>query len=120
MYVNVSINGKPAGLKFNQMAYITFYKFIDLENFEATFHYAAVYAGLISNSYVKREEFTTTFEQVCEWVDEMSDDEKVKVVEAFNSTVFWKKLVDVGKNADDKEKPNEQKKRKMKTILKSA
>jgi hypothetical protein len=59
-------------------------------------------------------------EQVCEWVDEMSDDEKVKVVEAFNSTVFWKKLVDVGKNADDKEKPNEQKKRKMKTILKSA
>lgn len=120
-YLQINIGGKLRGLKFNQLAYITFYKFIDLENFDSTFHYAAVYAALLANAYVKREEFTETFETVCGWVDEATVEDKNAVLEAFNSTAYWKKIVEDGKAVVEKEKKTtEQKKRKTRSISRSA
>jgi len=114
-YIQITLGGSLKGLKFNQLTYITFYKFIDLLNFDATFHYAAVYAGLLSNAYVKREDFADEFETVCQWVDELSTDDRNKIVEAFNSTAYWQNIVKEGKA----EKTVAQKKRKTKSTLKN-
>lgn len=115
-YLQLEIGGQTRGLKFNQKAYITFYDFVDKKDFEGTFHYAAIYAALLANAYVKREEFTETFETVCDWVDLLSADDKTAVTKVFNETAFWKKLVEDGaKEVED----NTKKKKRMSTMKKA-
>lgn len=101
------------GLKFNQLAYITFYEKVDQDNYLGTFHYAAVYGALKANAYVKGQEFTETFESVCDWVDEMSKEDKEKVTEVFGNTAYFKKLVEDGAgNVEVKDGPSKKKKLK--------
>lgn len=95
-YVQVNIGGQLRGLKFNELAYTEFYSKVDLNNYVGTFNYAAVWSGLMSNAYVKREEFTVTFETVCEWVDEMSREDKLKVQTTFVDTAYFKQAVKDG------------------------
>ncbi len=99
-YIQIEIGGKLRGLKFNQGALITFRESVDLNNYAASASYAIVYAGLIGNSIVKREEFVNedqtpiTFEQVTEWVDKLDDDVLVSVIEAFKKSESYKKALD--------------------------
>ena len=112
-YLQINIGGNLRGLKFNQMAYIVFYDHVDLDQYLATSYYAIAYAGLKANAYVKREEFTDSFETVCEWVDELSAEDKAAMLEAFSSTSQWQALVEKGKEVA--EKTPEEKKRKLKS-----
>lgn len=115
-YVKLKVGGEERGLKFNQMAYILFYKHVDLVEYVATMHYAIVYAGLRANAYVKSEEFEHSFSDVCDWVDDMTGEDKEKAVEAFSSTQQWQSLIEQGKAAEET-KP-EQKKRTGKSTSK--
>jgi len=103
-YIQIEISGKPRGLKFNQMAVVTMTKYLDFDNVAATYGYALVYAGLVSGCYVKREEPDFTFEQVCDWVDDMPVDELIKIRDVFESTQSFKALIS---NAEEvtKKKP---------------
>lgn len=56
-YIQIEIGGKARGLKFNQYAMVTFYKHVDLKDYDASSVYAMIYGGLKANCYVKREEF---------------------------------------------------------------
>ena len=109
-YIQLTIGGKSRGLKFNQMAVITMSKYLDYENMAATYAYALIYAGLEANCYVKRQEKDFTFEQVCDWVEELSQDDLVKVRECFESTQTYKTMM---------EKVEEPTKKKKKTISKT-
>ncbi len=92
-YIQIEMGGKPRGLKFNQGALIIFQSKIDKLNAVATTAYALVWAGLKANAFVKEEEFTETFEQVCEWVDEMNEETISKIIACFNKTQEFQKAV---------------------------
>lgn len=110
-YIQVTIGGKPRGLKFNQMAVLTMTQYLDYNNMAATYGYALVYSGLIANCYVKREEPDFTFEQVCDWADELTVDDLTKIRECFESTQTFKTLTKAGE---------EQTKKKPRNTMKSA
>jgi hypothetical protein len=69
-YLRVTLGGVERGLKFNQAAVEQFSKYYDYSTTTSAV-YATFYAGLVGNAIVKREEQDFTFEQVCEWVDEL-------------------------------------------------
>jgi hypothetical protein len=92
-YIKINIGGKERGLKFNQGALITFQSKIDPENIAATTGYALVWAGLKANAYVKGEEFTETFETVCDWVDELPEETILEVIKTFQETQAYQKLI---------------------------
>jgi len=109
-YIQIEIGGKPRGLKFNQYAVITMAKYADLENYEATAGYAMVYGGLKANLFVKRQEADFTFEDVCDWVDALPQEDLLKVYEVFAETQAYKNLIEKGK-----EKEEEVTKKKLKS-----
>jgi hypothetical protein len=106
-YIQIEIGGKPRGLKFNKMAQLTLQEKIISGNLMSG-AYGLIYGGLIANCYVKGEEFADkeervidgktvvvempiTFEQVCDWTDELSDETILKVQAAFQETEAYKK-----------------------------
>ncbi len=90
-YCKINIGGQERGLKFNQMAILILQEKTDKEFPLQTAAYALIYAGLRANAYVKGEEFTATFEQVCEWVDSVSDEDMQLVNEKFMETEAYKR-----------------------------
>ncbi len=118
-YIQVKLDNTEQGLKFNQLAYIEFYRKVDLSDYEGTFHYAAVWGGLKANAFVKKEEFVKTFEEVCDMVDMMSDEDKLKVMEVFQETAYYKKLVDKGKETESAEVEETTKKKALKNTMKN-
>ena len=93
-YIKIEIGGKERGLKFNQFAVVTMAKYADLDNYEATVGYAMVYGGLKANCYVKREEADFTFEEVCDWVDNLQSDSLMCIYNVFSETQVYQKLVE--------------------------
>lgn len=85
------------------MAVLTMSQYLDYENMAATYGYALVYSGLRANCYVKREEPDFNFEQVCEWVEEMSYEDLMKVKDCFESTQSFKTLQAAGEQATAEE-----------------
>lgn len=96
-YIQIEIGGKLRGLKYLQYAVIVMAQKADLDNYDATAGYAMVYAGLKCNNYVKDVEDDFTFEQVCDWVDELPEETLLKVFEVFQETQAYKNLIDKGR-----------------------
>lgn len=101
-YVQIEIGGKLRGLKFNQGALMMFHKMCDFDNLEATAAYALFWAGLKSNAYAKREELTkevdgkeepVTYEDVCDWVDNVPDDVQLQVNKAWEESGVYKNKI---------------------------
>ncbi len=76
---------------------------VDFENYAATAGYATVWGGLKMNCYAKSEELTktvngtevaATFEDVCEWVDELNKDTALNISNAFKESSVFKKLTE--------------------------
>ena len=103
-YIQLEIGGKQRGLKFNQMAVITMTNYLDFNNLAATYGYALVYAGLVANCYVKREEPDFTFEQVCDWVETLTPEKLVEIRDVFESTQTFKTLQENQKEAEPQTK----------------
>ena len=95
-YIKILIGGKERGLKFNQMAVVVMAQKADIENYAATAGYAMVYAGLKANCFVKSEECDFTFEQVCDWVENLSPETMLSIYEVFQSTQAYKALIEKG------------------------
>jgi len=92
-YLQINIGGKERGLKFNQLAIETIAKYNDAETISGLL-YAMIYGGLKANAYVKREEPDFTFEQVCDWVDELENKEEISdnISRCVMETQSWKNL----------------------------
>ena len=103
-YTVIELGGKMRGLKFNRMAMIILAQKSDLNNYAASANYACVYAGLRANNYAKSLEDDFTFEQVCDWVDGMSQADIKKVDEALNEATAYRELLDNSKEVTDKKK----------------
>lgn len=71
-YIQIEIGGKFRGWKVNQMTIEIWSKMLNETAFASTSNYAAVYGGLVANCYVKQEEPDFTYEQVCDWVDDLN------------------------------------------------
>lgn len=113
-YLQLTIGGKLRGLKFNQMALLTMSQYLDYDNIPATYGYALVYAGLRANCYVKREEADFSFEQCCEWVEQMTLEDINKVREVFEATQTFKTLSGAVAEEQTKKKPRSTTKKRIK------
>jgi hypothetical protein len=107
-YLQLEIDGVKRGLKFNQMAMVILSQKTDKDNAEATAGYALFYAGLKANCFVKQIEADFTFEDSCNWFDKLTNEQVLKISEAFNSTQEYLKDL-------PKEKPTDKKKVKKNT-----
>lgn len=87
--MQVTLNGKPRHLKFNQLALEIFTKHVDYETTHGAL-YAGIYGGLRGYSYVKREEVDYGFEEVCDWCDEADQKELVAAYNEFTETRAFK------------------------------
>lgn len=85
-YIQIEIGGKVRGWKVNQMTIEIWSKRTSFESENASSTYAAVYAGLVSNCYVKGEEPDFTFENVCDWVEDLNTPNGLKVLEMIKKT----------------------------------
>jgi hypothetical protein len=112
-YCKINIGGKERGLKFNQMAIMIYARKVDNEDQLATAGYALIYAGLKANAYTKGEECDFTFEQVCDWVDELDNESLQLVTDTFKETQRYKK----GSAYIEEEKKNNPAKKK--SVMKS-
>ncbi len=88
-YVQVNMGGKLRGMKFNKMAQLIVSEKVVPGNTMSGV-YALVYAGLSANCYVKGEPEDFTFEQVCDWADELSAEDSNKIKAAFEQTEMYK------------------------------
>jgi len=102
-YTQIEILGKTRGVKFNMYAIEVLGKHLNGDS-AAAFSYAAVYAGLCGNCYVKREEPDFSFEQVCDAVDELGTDALDAVGKALNESKAWQAAVEKGKELEEDKK----------------
>jgi hypothetical protein len=109
-YIQINIGGKDRGLKFNQLALEILAKYNDNQTTTA-FIYAMIYGGLKGNSYVKHEEPDYTFENVCDWVDNLVDKDS-KILEISNvltSTNMWQEMLKKNKEIEEQEEEEKKK-----------
>ena len=75
-YIQVMFPDKvERGLKFNNLAVREFWKTIDIGRYNATANYAMVWGGLVGNYFAKGIDQDFTFEQVIDWVDQMTQEQ---------------------------------------------
>lgn len=94
-YIKVELGGKERGLKFNQLA---LEEMTSVAGEKATQNvYAMFWGGLKGNSYVKREDVDYTFEDVCDWIDQLFAEKKMDIIkqveETLTETQLYKSLV---------------------------
>lgn len=105
-YIEIEIGGKVRGLKFTKYAMLLINQKADIKNWAATANYAMVYAGLAANNYHKEVENDFTFEDVCDWVDDLDSATIVKVDTALQNANAYKATIEASKVviATDKKK----------------
>lgn len=81
---------KERGLKFNQESVEIFWRRLELENStDAGDKYACFYAGLFVNAKMKGT-LAPTFEETCDWVDTLTDEEKKSAMDCMGETTKYK------------------------------
>lgn len=108
-YKQMEIGGKPRGLKFTQMTVVMMTQYLDFNNSAATYPYALIYAALYTNCYIKREEADFTFEQVCDWVDQLSMEQVLEVRDLFESTQAFRNLIPSNEKSEEEMTKKKQK-----------
>lgn len=115
-YIKIELGGKERGLKFNQLALEILRSksnaTSDIQNV-----YALIYGGLRGNSFVKEEEPDYTFEQVCDWIDEIyirPDAAELikKISDVFTSTQMYQSIIAANPGDEPKEPEKPPKKKK--------
>jgi hypothetical protein len=103
--MKIKLNGKEYGIKFNQLAIEKLHEYNDGET-TSGFMYAMVYGGMIGYSRLKREDVDYTWENVCEWVDEMEDkNEQIQAITILlNETKVWNDLIKQGQEIQENDK----------------
>lgn len=101
-YTQITIGGKERGLKYNTMALIEYHKNINDGN-EMSLLISAIWAGLMANHYAKKIEMDFTFEDVCDWCDEIENKPELmeKISRAMMETQIAKSIVS---NSEKEEK----------------
>lgn len=95
-YIKIEFGGKERGFKFNQLA-VEVMAGLSSQTESSANVYAMFYGGLRGNSYVKREEPDYTFEEVCDWVDQLYAEKKTDLIKEVERTLtetqLYKSLV---------------------------
>lgn len=103
-YIQVEIGGKLRGLKFNQYAHIIIQEKLDPEFPAASINTALFYGGLKGNCYAKNENPEFTFEDVCDWLEELPEDDILAVYNVYMNTTAFLKAKELQAKSDDKKK----------------
>ena len=109
--------GKDRGWKVNMITVELWSKELMDEAFTATSLYSAVYAGLMANCKIKKEEPDFTFEQVTEWVDEVYHSAEGKammneVKEKFEESQYYIDMVKKFQDIVDEIEPKKKERKK--------
>lgn len=101
-YCKIQLFGKEMGCKFNIYAIEKIGEKMQTGS-TAALGYAMIWAGLHGNAFVKGEEFTYTFEEVCDAVDASEDITALMdtVAKALNESTAWQNTL---KRMDDEKK----------------
>lgn len=120
-YVNIDLNGRQRGLKFNMYAFELLSKragsqFREGDTFTSQLTSEIVYSGMMANCWVKEVDPDFSFEEVTDWVENLwySDEGQellIKIFEAFQAS----KPVQRGKEIV--EKLDEETKKKLMEIV---
>ena len=89
-YIQVEMGGKLKGMKFNKYAEDILRKKVQPDNLLSGI-YSLVYSGLVANCFVKQIAQDFTFEEVCDWVDQLSDEVLLQIHTAFRESDSYKK-----------------------------
>lgn len=107
-YIQIEINGKKVGLKFNMAAGESL---ATVKGAKSTYSniVTIVWAGILGNAFVKQIDPEVTFEEVAEWVEDKSlsgdeEGELNKVSDAFLQSQPIQKLINTGKEDTKKKK----------------
>lgn len=108
--MQINIGGKLRNLKYNQLALEEIIK-SDISSISGMgASYTIVHAGLIAACYVAREKVDFTFENVCDWIDELIKTKEgvtgvTQAVEAFTISTAFKELIPITElRPEDKKK----------------
>ncbi len=98
-YIQIEIGGQLRGWKVNQMTIEVWSKSLNENAFNSSSNYGAVYGGLIANCYAKQVDPDFTYEQVCDWVDELNLTDKgiavmATIKEAFEASQYFIKIIE--------------------------
>lgn len=81
---------REKGLKFNQESIEIFWRRLELEDStDAGDKYACFYAGLFVNAKMKGAP-APTFEETCDWVDTLTNEEKKSAMDCMGETTKYK------------------------------
>jgi hypothetical protein len=109
-YIAIEIGGKTRGLKFNELAVRKYSEIVmqDVANgltneadIATNGIFGMFWGGLIGNAYVKREPIDFTFENVCDWVEVLSNEVIKQVSDVFIECNKFKELLDNVKSANE-------------------
>lgn len=100
----ITLGGKERTLKFNQLAIVVLMKKALPDYQEVTSIPAMVYGGLKGYCYAKEMEEDFTFEDVCDWCENITPDDVEKVVAAFTEAEAYKKFVKPAKDSEQVQK----------------
>ncbi len=95
------------GLKFSQGTHILVQDRLegfDVSDVKAFGGYAVVWAALKANCIIKGEPVDFTFEQVCEWCDELGEGQYSDILNAYQESVGYKKDEKPEPQASDEKK----------------
>jgi hypothetical protein len=103
--LNIEIGGKERTLKFNNVFAREYEKKQRQYNEDVTAIGIMIFAGMKAWSVVSETPMEATFEDCCDWGDEMvlnNDSEKMnKILEAFQESNFYKAVEDIKKKTEE-------------------
>lgn len=109
-YCKVLMGGVERGLKFNNLAMLIMAEKTSKDYPNQTAGYAMVYGGLRGCSYAKGEEPEYTFEQVVDWVDQMTIEQSGVIAEAFQQSEAYKRTEAYLQSVEESKKKTKPKK----------
>jgi len=112
-YIEIEIGGKLRGWLFNNLAYRSFISTIGGKDYFSVAPCAMLYAGLYSNAIIKEIPVDFTFGKVCEWADELADNNPdiiKKMDDIFTESTQFKKLIGEVKSVSEELNTEEEKK----------
>ncbi len=86
-YVQINLGGQLRGLKFNQGAHAEIQSRYKEGQNETFISYIVIYGGLLGNCFVKEIEPDFTFENVCDWADQMTVEDVNAITQAYAASL---------------------------------
>jgi hypothetical protein len=101
-FIEIEMGGELRQLKFNMVGVNAALQTIDYSNYLASANYAYIWGGLIGHHYSihrNTDKFHLEFAVVCDWVDELNDEQMAAINECLLNASAYKKVLQATEKA---------------------